>query len=46
MESSRRDACGFIEEGYAFSPMFTLGTVMEVAEGEEVTTWLRLAKES
>ena len=37
---------GYIEEGYAFSPMFTLGYRTELADGEEVTTWLRLAKEN
>ena len=44
MECSRPDAVGEIEEGYAFSPMFTLNYTMELEDGEEVTTWLRLAK--
>ena len=46
MEISRPDACGFIEEGYAFSPMFTLGFTADLSEGEEAVTWLRLAKEN
>lgn len=46
MECSRKEAEGYIEEGYAFSPMFTLGYRTELADGEEVTTWLRLAKEN
>jgi hypothetical protein len=44
MECSRNDSCGYIEEGYAFSPMFTLGYNMELGDGEEAVTWLRLAK--
>jgi hypothetical protein len=46
MDCSRKDAEGYIEEGYAFSPMFTLGYRTELGDGEEVTTWLRLAKEN
>ena len=46
MDCSREDAEGYMEEGYAFSPMFTLGYRTELGEGEEVTTWLRLAKEN
>ena len=46
MDCSAENACGYIEEGYAFSPMFTLGYTMELGDGEEVTTWLRLAKEN
>jgi hypothetical protein len=36
---------GYFREGYAFSPMFTLGLRKSLAEGEEFTTWLRLKKE-
>ena len=46
MDCSRKDAEGYIEEGYAFSPMFTLGYRTELSDGEEVATWLRLAKEN
>ena len=35
---------GYVKEGYAFSPMFTLGYNAELKENEEVKTWLRLEK--
>ncbi len=35
---------GFVREGYAFSPMFTLGYERECAEKEVFTTWLRLER--
>ncbi len=35
---------GFVKEGYAFSPMFTLGYKGTVSNGEEVSTWLSLEK--
>ena len=35
---------GFIREGYAFSPMFTLGMEAEIGEKEAFKTWLRLQK--
>ncbi len=41
-----KDAEGYIREGYAFSPMFTLGYTTSLKCGEEVTTWLRLEKEN
>ena len=34
----------YIREGYAFSPMYTLGMNKKITEGEVVTTWLNLAK--
>lgn len=34
----------YYKEGYAFSPMFTLGTRKEIVQGEEVITWLKLEK--
>ena len=37
-------ARGYIREGYAFSPMFTLGYEAEIGEGETLTTWLSLEK--
>ena len=37
------DTC-FAREGYAFSPMFTLGVRKELREKESVTTWLSLQK--
>lgn len=35
---------GYINEGYAFSPMFTLGLTKELSNEEEMITWLRLEK--
>jgi hypothetical protein len=35
---------GFVREGYAFSPMFSLGYERECAEKEVFTTWLRLER--
>lgn len=35
---------GFVNEGYAFSPMFTLGFEAERKEREAFITWLRLEK--
>ncbi len=39
-----RETGGYFREGYAFSPMFTLGLTAELGEGEEMTTCLRLEK--
>ena len=44
MEAQGRDKCGFVKEGYAFSPMFTLGFTGTLKEKEVYTTWLRLRK--
>ncbi|MBR1471267.1 MAG: hypothetical protein IJ600_06455 [Lachnospiraceae bacterium] len=38
------DATSYIKEGYAFSPMFTLGMQKKITEKEVVTTWLNLEK--
>lgn len=46
MRSDQKDATGMIREGYAFSPMFTLGYMAQLGEKEELTTWLRLEKEN
>lgn len=35
---------GYVREGYAFSPMFTLGYTGELHEKEVFTTWLRLER--
>ncbi|MCR5468569.1 MAG: hypothetical protein K6F37_06380 [Lachnospiraceae bacterium] len=35
---------GYIEEGYAFSPMFKLGFKKQIVEGEVFATWLNLQK--
>ncbi|MCL2052571.1 MAG: hypothetical protein FWG91_12710 [Lachnospiraceae bacterium] len=42
--SDREDAVGYIKEGYAFSPMFTLGFKAAMKEKEALNTWLKLEK--
>lgn len=44
MTASGRDAVGYYKEGYAFSPMFTLGYKGTIKEKEAFTTWLKLAR--
>lgn len=44
MVADKEDAEGYVKEGYAFSPMFTLGYQIEVKENEEETVWLKLQK--
>ncbi len=44
MGCSKTEATGYIKEGYAFSPMFTLGYTTTLKDKEAVTTWLRLEK--
>ncbi len=39
-----RDKIGYIKEGYAFSPMFTLGYTGKLCNKEVFTTWLNLEK--
>lgn len=34
----------YAREGYAFSPMYTLGITKAISEGEEIVTWLKLRK--
>lgn len=41
---SKRDVVGYIKEGYAFSPMFTLGYTTQIKNKEVFTTWLNLEK--
>lgn len=36
----------FLKEGYAFSPMFTLGAKKTLGEGESFSTWLKVEKEN
>ena len=38
------ETVGYIKEGYAFSPMFTLGFKTKMKEKEVFTTWLKLEK--
>jgi len=39
-----KDGQGYIKEGYAFSPMYTLGYKKQISEGEVISTWLKLEK--
>ncbi len=45
MLAEGRDKSNYVREGYAFSPMFTIGATGKLQEGEVFTTWLRLQKE-
>ena len=45
LEANGRDKNGYYKEGYAFSPMFTLGYTGTLKEKEVFTTWLKLARE-
>ena len=45
LEAEGRDKCGYVREGYAFSPMFTLGYTGTLREKEVFATWLRLERE-
>lgn len=42
--TTENDAGGYIREGYAFSPMFTLGYKKTVSDKEVFSTWLNLEK--
>lgn len=44
MDCEGRDRAGYAKEGYAFSPMFTLGYTGTLKEKEAFTTWLRLKR--
>ncbi|MCD8334430.1 MAG: hypothetical protein LUC35_03575 [Clostridiales bacterium] len=39
-----REKEGYVKEGYAFGPMFTLGYIGKLREKEVFTTWLNLEK--
>lgn len=39
-----RDKAGYAKEGYAFSPMFTLGYTGTLKDKEAFTTWLKLKR--
>ncbi len=43
---THEEAEGYVTEGYAFSPMFTLGLRKHLGKGEVLTSWLSLQKES
>lgn len=42
--TSTNNYTAYVREGYAFSPMYTLGIQKTLKVGEEITTWLKLAK--
>ena len=44
LEAEGRDKQGYYKEGYAFSPMFTLGYTGVLKEKEVFSTWLKLAR--
>ncbi|MBP3468776.1 MAG: hypothetical protein J6K26_04590, partial [Lachnospiraceae bacterium] len=44
MTASDNTAEGYIREGYAFSPMFTLGYKKKISDKEVFATWLNLEK--
>lgn len=44
MSCAGREQAGYIREGYAFSPMFTLGYTGKLCDKEVFTTWLNLEK--
>ncbi len=44
MTCKGRGQAGYIREGYAFSPMFTLGYTGKLCDKEVFTTWLNLEK--
>ena len=44
MSCDAATAVGYVKEGYAFSPMFTLGYTAQVKDKEVIATWLKLEK--
>lgn len=44
MSCDHPDATGYVREGYAFSPMFTLGYQTKISDKEVISTWLSLEK--
>lgn len=44
LKADAKNALGYIREGYAFSPMFTLGYKKTMREKEVFATWLNLEK--
>ena len=41
---AKEDVTGYIREGYAFSPMYTLGLKKMMKEGEVLNSWLKVEK--
>lgn len=46
VKADGKDMTGYYREGYAFSPMFTLGMRKELKKGQVMRTWLSLEKEN
>ena len=44
LTTDAEDVEGYIREGYAFSPMFTLGYQKKISDKEVFATWLNLEK--
>ena len=44
LRTDAEGAEGYIREGYAFSPMFTLGYQKKISDKEVFATWLNLEK--
>lgn len=44
LSTKKKEAVGYIKEGYAFSPMFTLGYTTKMNDKEVFATWLNLEK--
>ena len=44
LSCEKKEAADYIREGYAFSPMFTLGYTTRLKDKEVFATWLNLAK--
>ena len=44
LSTDAKDVEGYIREGYAFSPMFTLGYQKKISDKEVFATWLNLEK--
>ncbi|MDE6129849.1 MAG: hypothetical protein K2G16_11765, partial [Lachnospiraceae bacterium] len=46
MSADKTGVKGYIKEGYAFSPMFTLGYIATLSDKEVFITWLSLEREN
>lgn len=44
LRAEKEGAAGYMKEGYAFSPMFTLGYTAKLKDKEAFATWLKLEK--
>lgn len=44
MTADRKGVRGYVKEGYAFSPMLTLGYIATLTDKEVLTTWLSLER--